>query len=363
MYFEITDNIATLPAIVDPHVHLRRRRRKILRQAVRWSALYSDVVGVMPNTKSPILIPEDWNIYREEIQEAQPKIQHPKYMPYLKLTQSTTPFDVRQAAIAGMYGYKAYPDAPGAEHLTTNAHGGVSNYYALEETIAEIFRCGLVLLNHPEHPTAYCMDREHEFLEIACFLIELAKKHGGRVTFEHATTKALLDLIDSCRYDHVLVTGTLHHLLYTADDMLGGLLNPHLFCKPLLKRPEDRSALRNALLSKVPWFALGSDTAPHFKGEKECAHGCAGVFSSPVLIQGLLELILNLCDREYARSLDILTHFTSTVARKFYRLPPPAFAVELARAEWIVPKVIGGAVPLFAGQTLPWMFLRQIREG
>lgn len=360
MQFEITDNRALLPAMVDPHVHLRRKRKKILRQALVYSARVCDVIGPMPNTKPSILVPSEWDEYREEIQEAQPNIAHPMYLRYLKLTQDTTPVDVQIAALAGIHGYKGYPDAPGKDDVTTHSSGGVSSYYALEETIVTIFRLGLVLLVHPEHPTAFCFDRETEFLGVAKYLIKLARIYNGRLSFEHASTEALLSLVDSCGYENVLVTGTLQHLLFTADSMLGGLLDPHLFCKPLLKRPEDREALRSAFLNRLPWFALGSDSAPHFKGEKECPHGCAGVFSSPVLAPRLLMLALELCEGDRARALETLIHFTSTVARRFYRLPPPAFAFEMVSGEWLVPRVIGGAVPLCARETLPWMFNRRI---
>lgn len=58
---------------------------------------------------------------------------------------------------------------------------------------------------------------------------------------EHITTVDAIALLD--KYEHLYATVTLYHLIITFDDLAGGLLRPHLFCKPIAKRSEDRAAL------------------------------------------------------------------------------------------------------------------------
>ncbi len=41
---------------------------------------------------------------------------------------------------------------------------------------------------------------------------------------EHITTKTLCELLK----DYVYATITLHHLIITLDDVIGGKMNPHL---------------------------------------------------------------------------------------------------------------------------------------
>ena len=102
------------------------------------------------------------------------------------------------------------------------------------------------------------MDREAEFLSI---YERLATKFPRlKITMEHITTKAAVELLD--RYENLCATVTLHHLIITLDDLAGGMLKPHLFCKPIAKRPEDRDALLQAALRAHPKLMLGSDSAP-----------------------------------------------------------------------------------------------------
>ncbi len=89
------------------------------------------------------------------------------------------------------------------------------------------------------------------------------------------------------------------------------MLNPHLFCKPIAKRPEDRDALLNAALEAHPKLMFGSDSAPHPKHKKECCGCAAGVFTSPIALQVLTELF------EKNGKLENLNAFVSLNAQKF----------------------------------------------
>ena len=80
---------------------------------------------------------------------------------------------------------------------------------------------------------------------------------------EHITTKDAVDMLE--KYPNLYATITLHHLLITLDDVAGGMLQPHLFCKPIAKKPIDRDALLKVALEGHPKVMFGSDSAPHPK--------------------------------------------------------------------------------------------------
>lgn len=89
------------------------------------------------------------------------------------------------------------------------------------------------------------LDREKEFLNVYQGLAEsFPRLH---IIMEHITFAAAVDFLQ--RYQNFSATVTLHHLLITSDLVIGGLLQPDLFCKPIAKRPEDRLRLRDAVFS------------------------------------------------------------------------------------------------------------------
>lgn len=114
------------------------------------------------------------------------------------------------------------------------------------------------------------MDREANFMpnyeEIAREFPKL------KIIMEHITTVAAVKTLDT--YPNLYATITLQHLEITLDDVAGGNLKPHLFCKPIAKRYEDREALLELALSGHPKVSFGSDSAPHPQHTKECC-GCA----------------------------------------------------------------------------------------
>jgi dihydroorotase len=125
-------------------------------------------------------------------------------------------------------------------------------------------------------------------------------------------------------------------------------LQPHHFCKPIAKRPEDREALLRVIQARNPAFFLGSDTAPHLVADKECAHGCAGVFSAPVLPEILAELF------EQRDALAALPGFVSEFGNNFYGLRRPDRSLRLVKQTWRVPAQCGKVVPFAAGKDLAW---------
>jgi len=120
-----------------------------------------------------------------------------------------------------------------------------------------------------------------------------------------------------------------------------------MFCKPILKRPEDREALVNAALNH-PKLMFGSDSAPHPIHRKEACGCAAGCFTAPIALPLLAELF-DKHDR-----LEDLQGFVSDRAQNLYGVRPRATEVRLEAAPFEVPARYGDVVPLYAGQSLPW---------
>ena len=83
----------------------------------------------------------------------------------------------------------------------------------------------------------------------------------------------------------------------------------------MLKRERDRAALVDAATGGHPRFFLGTDSAPHPRGEKESSCGCAGIFSAPVALELYAEVFHS------AGRLDRLEGFASHHGPDFYGLP------------------------------------------
>merc|ERR1712216_1058042 len=102
---------------------------------------------------------------------------------------------------------------------------------------------------------------------------------GLKIVMEHITTSEAVAFCES-QGENVAATITPQHILYNRSAMLVGGIRPHLYCLPILKREKHREAVARAAMSGNPKFFLGTDSAPHPRGAKESACGCAGVFSA-----------------------------------------------------------------------------------
>jgi len=217
----------------------------------------------------------------------------------------------------------------------------------LRPTLESMSKLGIPLCIHGE-TNGFVMDREKEFMPI---YESIAKAFPDlKIIMEHITTKDAIELLD--KYDNLFATVTLHHLIITLDDVAGGMLNPHLFCKPIAKRPEDRSALLNAALKAHPKLMFGSDSAPHPKHKKECCGCAAGVFTSPIALQVLTELF------EKHNALDKLNAFVSLNAQRIYNLSLEKKTIKLVKKDFVVPAIYEykneNVVPMYAGETISW---------
>jgi len=214
------------------------------------------------------------------------------------------------------------------------------------EVFEEMERVGMVLSIHGKAAgeDIFCLDREKAFLPT---LEAISRSFAGlKIVLEHITTADAFFMVLGLP-KNVAATITAHHLFLTLDDIIGGKLSPHNFCKPVAKYPKDRDILRRAATSGNPKLFFGSDSAPNLRLKKESAEGDAGIFSvvaSPLLAEFF----------EEHGSLDKLNDFTSVFGAQHYGLSLNEGEVRMVKNEWVVPDEYYGIVPFMAGRKMTW---------
>ena len=318
---------------LDMHLHLRAG--EMLKTVAPLSVRAFAGAVIMPNLVPPVDNQERLERYRTAIRAVVGEVPFAPYM-----TLFFTPYDEPTLAAlrAHIIGIKLYPAG-----VTTHSEAGVQAMEDAVPTLALMEEMGIPLLVHGE-THGFVLDREREFLAVYDRLARRFPKLT--IIMEHITTREAVAFLD--RYPNVYATVTLHHLLYTLDDVAGGLLQPHLFCKPIAKHPQDRDALLAAALRAHPKLMFGSDSAPHPQHAKESSGCAAGVFTAPIALPRLVELF------EQHHALDKLQAFVSDTAQRIYGIQPPPRVVELEKTPWVVPARYGSVIPLQAGETLAW---------
>ena len=314
----------------------------MLQGIAKYSAKGFSGALIMPNLVPPITTKEQLLAYRERILKA---IQPYDFTPYMTLFfQPDYDKSFLQHIQKHILAIKLYPAG-----ITTNSEKGVSiaDITPLYPTLEAMSDLGISLCVHGESD-GFVMDREHEFLTIYEKLCQTFPQL--HIIMEHITTKASTKLLD--QYDNLYATITLHHLMITLDDVAGGLLNPHLFCKPIAKRPEDREALlQTAMYHHKAMF--GSDSAPHPVSSKECCGCAAGVFSAPFAIEQLTQLF------EQNSSSDdnwqhLLQAFISDRAQAIYHITPLEKQITVIKQPTTIKDRYDGVVPFCAGERIKW---------
>lgn len=331
----------------DWHLHLRDD--DVLSAVVAASARQMGRAIIMPNLKPPVTTTEQALAYRERILAALPAGSRFEPLMTLYLTDATSAEEIERAQASGLvHGVKLYPAG-----ATTNSASGVTDLAHCDAAIAAMARLGMPLLVHGEVTDADIdiFDREAVFIERV--MKPLLERHPDlKVVFEHITTAEAAAFVSSAPAN-VAATITVHHLLFNRNHMLVGGIRPHYYCLPILKRERHRQALLEAATSGSSKFFLGTDSAPHARGDKESACGCAGAYSAPAALE------LYATAFEQAGALERLEGFASHHGPDFYGLPRNAETVTLVREAWQLPESLPYAdgqtiVPLAAGETLGW---------
>jgi len=269
----------------------------------------------------------------------------------LYLTDNSAPEEIKRAVDCSfVHGVKLYPAG-----ATTNSDAGVTNLKHCMTTLEMMQAEGLPLLIHGEVTDGDIdlFDREAVFIEK--ILIPLRKQLPAlKVVFEHITTYQAADYVREAD-GPIAATITAHHLLYNRNAIFKGGIRPHYYCLPVLKREIHRQALLKAAGSGNPRFFLGTDSAPHAKGLKEHACGCAGCYTALHAMELYAQAF------EEMGALNKLEAFASFHGPDFYGLPRNQDQITIERSPWHIPEELPMAettvVPLDAGQLLQWKFV------
>ncbi len=330
----------------DWHLHLRDE--EVMRAVLPDTARRFARAIVMPNLKPPVCTVDDARAYRDRILAAVPAGVSFEPLMVLYLTDNTLPEEIARAKACGfVHAVKYYPAG-----ATTNSASGVTDLANCVEVFAAMEDAGVPLLLHGEVTDGEIdiFDREAVFIER--HLRRIVEQFPRlKVVLEHITTREAADFVRSAP-DNVAATITVHHLLLNRNAMFKGGIRPHAYCLPVLKRETHRQALVTAATSGNPKFFLGTDSAPHARGAKESACGCAGIYTAHAAIELYAEVF------EAASALDKLEAFASFYGPDFYGLPRNRDSVTLMKESWTVPPNIPlGAdtlVPLRAGEKIAW---------
>lgn len=334
----------------DWHLHLRDG--EALAVVLPHSARQFARAIIMPNLRPPVTTVAAAAAYRQRILSALPASMTFEPLMTLYLTDNTPADEIRRAAGSGFIkAVKLYPAG-----ATTNSDAGVTDLAKCDAALAEMEKCGMPLLVHGEvtDPVIDIFDRENVFIETV--MQPLLKRHPGlRVVFEHITTKDAAEFVMAAG-ENIAATITAHHLLYNRNAIFTGGVRPHYYCLPVLKRESHREALVRSAISGSSKFFLGTDSAPHARGTKEAACGCAGCYTAPVALELYAEAF------DLAGALDKLEAFASFNGPDFYRLPRNVGTVTLEKKVIVVPVAfdyVGGdqLVPLRGGETIAWSLL------
>ena len=342
-------NSVTITRPDDWHLHLRDGAA--LASVLPHTARQFGRAIVMPNLKPPVTTTAQALAYRERILAALPEGMQFEPLMTLYLTDNTSPDEIHRAKASGLvHAVKLYPAG-----ATTNSDAGVTDLGKCVKVLEAMQEVGMPFLVHGEVTDSDIdlFDREAVFIERVLQPLKRSMP-ALRVVFEHITTREAAQYVASAD-DTVGATITAHHLLYNRNEIFKGGIRPHYYCLPVLKREEHRKALVQAATSGNAKFFLGTDSAPHAKGLKEAACGCAGCYTA----LHAMELYAQAFDQ--AGALDKLEGFASLHGPAFYRLPVNSGTITLERSAWTIPAELplGDAtiVPLNSGEVMSWKML------
>ncbi|MBP2569195.1 dihydroorotase [Agrobacterium tumefaciens] len=305
----------------DWHLHLRDGA--MLEGVIGDTSRHFARAIIMPNLVPPVVTTADARAYRERIVKAIPAGDRFEPLMTLYLTEDTQADDVEEGKKSGLItAVKLYPAG-----ATTNSHGGVRDFNKAMPVLERMAKIGLPLCVHGEvtTPEVDIFDREKAFIDTV--LEPLRQRLPElKVTMEHITTHDGVDYIKSSKAN-LAGSITTHHLIINRNAILVGGIKPHYYCLPVAKREEHRLALRAAATSGDARFFLGTDSAPHVDPLKECACGCAGIYTSINTMSCLAHVF------EDENALDKLEAFASLNGPAWYGLAPNEEMITLVKRE------------------------------
>jgi len=312
---------------IDMHLHLREG--KMLKDVICYSVNQFAAAVIMPNLIPPVDNKDRLRNYKEEILN-----NSNDFTPLMNLFMRKYSENELLELKDEIFAIKLYPAG-----ITTNSENGVKSIESIYPVLEIMEEFQIPLSVHGE-TNGFVLDREREF---AVIYEKLAKDFPNlKIIMEHISTIELVNLL--YKYENLYATITLHHLLLTLDDLAGNALDPHFFCKPIIKTPKDKEALQKVVKSGYKKVMFGSDSAPH--SIKNKYKGAAGIFSAPAILPALAEF--------FEGDNQTFQKFISNNARENFNLSIPKKEVVLEKKEYKVPYIVGEVKPLFAGKSFSY---------
>lgn len=310
--------------------HLHVRDGAMLKAVLPFTATQFGRAICMPNLVPPVVTAREAAAYRERILAAVPE--GAKFQPLMTsyLTDHTDPDDIEAGFRDGVFtAVKMYP-----AHATTNSTHGVTDFQKINPVLARMEKIGMPFLIHGEEadPAIDIFDREAVFIQRRLRPI-LKSFPGLRVVLEHVSSREGVDFVRA-HAPQLAATVTPYHLMLTRTDWLGYGNRPYMYCMPVIKRREDRDAIRKAATSGETCFFLGTDSAPHPVARKLNTVGVPGIFNAPVALASYAQVFAE------ENALDRLEAFTSLNGPKHYGLPPNEDRIVLERTDWTAPEEV-----------------------
>ena len=314
----------------DSHVHLRRGA--VLRAVTPVTAEKFWGAIIMPNTDPIVATIEQAVENKKEILAALPADTTFKPLMTLYLTKDLTASVIEKIAVDKeklIYGVKYYPwgYSINSQWGPRDASDASPVLHAMEETGLPLLLHSEVHLNaenHEEDP----YDGEKLFLKDT--LPRLMDKYPRlKISLEHMSSKLGADFMEKNGKEGKLVaTITPHHLVYDRTDAFRTGYRALLNCKPLIKRTEDKNAIRELVKKGLPFISAGTDSAPHPESRKFSSCCVYGAFNAPVA----LELYTQVFDE--LGCLDKLEGFLSVNGPRFFGLKPDTATITLVKEDW-----------------------------
>lgn len=300
-----------LPGIIDSHVHFREPglTAKADIDSESRAAAYGGVTSFfdMPNTVPQTTTLDAW---RDKMRRGQEE-SHVNYAFFYGATNDNAS-SFSQLDKTRLPGIKLFMGASTGNML-------VDRLGSLIDVFRTCATLGLPLMSHCEDSTiidqnmkrtkeAYGDDppvmlhplirSEEACYESSALAVNLARQFGTHLHVAHVTTAKELQLFEPASeaagdaLPSITAEAVIAHLWFTNLDYLekGALIK----CNPAVKRPEDRAALRKALVDGHI-TTVGTDHAPHQLKDKQ--GGCAKAASGMPMLQFSLVSMLALVDQ------------------------------------------------------------------
>lgn len=333
----------------DFHCHFRR---PVVKLVARMMPEYYCGAVAMGNTDPAIANASQAEAYEQEINRELPSLSDFEPIMTIMLIRSTTPQTLIEAKSRGIKVLKYIPLGVSTNSQKSFGMEELGKYYPILRTAEEL---GIIFSVHWELLLdANGKELPKLFQEAAArpFLDKVARAFPKlKIIVEHASTKAMIDYVRNAPRN-VAATLAMHHAIATYQDVCNGngvILNPHNYCKPILKHEEDRQAVEKAMVSGDPHFFFGSDLAPHPLVAKLQVPPKAGICCTPDVGTSLM---VDTFERNNA--LQKLDDFRCKFGANFYSLEQCHHQLELVRQDWQVPASYNGFVPFMSGQTMHW---------